>query len=95
RGRTLFENLLSTFPKKLDLWTVYVDAEIKKADKEKIRTLFERVSKGHWKKKQMQFWFGKWEKWEASSGDAGGRDRVEKLAEEWVRREAEKLGKVQ
>ncbi|KAL8916363.1 MAG: hypothetical protein Q9208_008553 [Pyrenodesmia sp. 3 TL-2023] len=93
RGRTLFENLLSTFPKKLDLWTVYADAEIKKADKERIRELFERVSKGHWKKKQMQFWFGKWEKWEETSGDAGGREKVEKLAEEWVRREAEKLGK--
>ncbi|KAI4181472.1 MAG: hypothetical protein LQ346_006783 [Caloplaca aetnensis] len=94
RGRTLFENLLSTFPKKLDLWTVYADAEIKKADKERIRELFERVSKGQWKKKQMQFWFGKWEKWEGSGGDVGGKERVERLAEEWVRREAERLGKI-
>ncbi|KAI4120878.1 MAG: hypothetical protein LQ338_006703 [Usnochroma carphineum] len=95
RGRTLFENLLSTFPKKLDLWTVYVDAEIKKGDTERIREVFGRVSKGKWKVKQMKFWFGKWAAWEESNGDKVGKERVERLAEEWVRRKAEERGKVE
>ncbi|KAL8716068.1 MAG: hypothetical protein Q9225_006249 [Loekoesia sp. 1 TL-2023] len=120
RGRTLFENLLSTVGgKKLDLWHVYVDAEIKKgvgketggqtgggsgigrkeevggpANKERVRGLFERVSrmKG-WKVKQMKFWFGKWAGWEEKIGDEAGRKRVEGLAEDWVRRKAEEREK--
>ncbi|KAL9009921.1 MAG: hypothetical protein Q9173_005090, partial [Seirophora scorigena] len=95
RGRTLFENLLSTFPKKLDLWTVYVDAEVKKEDRERIRDLFLRVSRGKWKTKQMKFWFKKWLAWEESRGDPGGKERVEQLAAEWVRRKAEEQGKTE
>lgn len=37
----------------------------------------------------MKFWFGKWMAWEESSGDQGGKQRVEKLAEEWVRKTKE------
>ncbi|KAL8647490.1 MAG: hypothetical protein Q9210_005531, partial [Variospora velana] len=97
RGRTLFENLLSTFPKKLDLWTVYVDAEVKKEEeednRERVRGLFERVSRGKWKAKQMKFWFKKWLQWEEGIGDEGGKERVETLAAEWVKRKAEEQGK--
>ncbi|KAL8934717.1 MAG: hypothetical protein Q9216_005767 [Gyalolechia sp. 2 TL-2023] len=103
RGRTLFENLLSTVgSRKLDLWSVYVDAEVKRGgegkntgavggeDAERVRGLFERVSKmSGWKARQMKFWFGKWASWEKKIGDETGRKRVEGLAEEWVRRKGE------
>ncbi|KAI4119545.1 MAG: hypothetical protein LQ345_000542 [Seirophora villosa] len=98
RGRTLFENLLATFPRKLDLWTVYVDAEVKKEgdNKERIRSLFLRVSRlGKWKTKQMKFWFKKWLAWEERHGDPGGKEKVEQLAAEWVRRKAEEQGKME
>jgi len=29
RGRTYFEKVLATYPKKLDVWNVYIDAEVK------------------------------------------------------------------
>lgn len=74
---------------------MYVDAEIKKGDTERIREVFGRVSKGKWKVKQMKFWFGKWAAWEESNGDKVGKERVERLAEEWVRRKAEERGKVE
>lgn len=43
RGRTVFEGLLSSFPKKIDLWNVLLDLEISVGDVEQVRRLFERV----------------------------------------------------
>lgn len=43
RGRTVFEGLLSSFPKRADLWNVLLDLEIKVGDQEQVRRLFERV----------------------------------------------------
>ncbi|KAF7122955.1 hypothetical protein CNMCM5793_001131 [Aspergillus hiratsukae] len=43
RGRTVFEGLLSSFPKRMDLWNVLLDLEIKNGDAEQVRRLFERV----------------------------------------------------
>lgn len=43
RGRTIFEGLLSSFPKRVDLWNVLLDLEIKNGDNEQVRRLFHRV----------------------------------------------------
>jgi rRNA biogenesis protein RRP5 len=43
RGRTVFEGLLSSFPKRIDLWNVLLDLEIKGGGSEQVRRLFERV----------------------------------------------------
>jgi rRNA biogenesis protein RRP5 len=43
RGRTVFEGLLSSFPKRIDLWNVLLDLEIKGGDSDQVRRLFERV----------------------------------------------------
>jgi rRNA biogenesis protein RRP5 len=37
RGRTLFEGIMSNFPKRLDLWSVYIDMEIRVGDLEVVR----------------------------------------------------------
>lgn len=29
RGRTMFEGIISNYPKKLDIWSVYIDMELK------------------------------------------------------------------
>lgn len=29
RGRTMFEGIISNYPKKIDIWSVYIDMEIK------------------------------------------------------------------
>lgn len=29
RGRTMFESLLSTYPKRVDIWSVYIDMVLK------------------------------------------------------------------
>ncbi|KAL8735911.1 MAG: hypothetical protein Q9166_000473 [cf. Caloplaca sp. 2 TL-2023] len=90
RGRTMFEGILSTFPKKLDIWLVFMNLEKNIGDKDRIRQLFERVTRlSGMKNKQMQFWFNEWDKWEKGHGDKRDQERVTKLAEEYVRKKAE------
>ena len=37
RGKTMFENILSSYPKRTDLWSVYIDMTIKMADLSDVR----------------------------------------------------------
>lgn len=87
RGRTVFETLLSQWPKRLDLWNVLLDLEIKQGDVEVVRRLFERVTgKGtNLKPRKAKFLFKKWLDWEMKSGDAKNQERVKALAAEYVR----------
>lgn len=43
RGRSVFEGLMASYPKRLDLWNVYVDKEIKAGDVRAARNLLERL----------------------------------------------------
>ncbi|KAL8684458.1 MAG: hypothetical protein Q9218_008284 [Villophora microphyllina] len=94
RGRTAFEGMLSTFPKRTDLWNVLVDLEIKLGEKERVREVFGRVTRLELKVRKMRFWFKKWAEWEERNGDEKSRARVRGLAEEYVRKQAEERGKI-
>lgn len=37
RGKTMFESLLSTYPRRVDLWAVYTDMTLKLGDPQKVR----------------------------------------------------------
>jgi rRNA biogenesis protein RRP5 len=43
RARILFEGILRNYPKRTDLWSVYLDQEIRLGNESVIRALFERV----------------------------------------------------
>jgi rRNA biogenesis protein RRP5 len=96
QGRTLFESLLATYPKKFDLWNQLLDLEtspsaVGTADVTVIRDLFERGSKVKGlKPKQAKAWFRRWAKWEEENGDAKSRERVSAKAQEWARMAGEK-----
>ena len=94
RGRTVFETLLAQWPKRLDLWNVLIDLEIKKGDKEIIRRLFDRVtgSGPSLKAKQAKFFFKKWLDYESREGDAKSQERVKAMAAEYVREHGKKVG---
>ncbi|KKZ60457.1 hypothetical protein EMCG_00743 [[Emmonsia] crescens] len=101
RGRTIFEGLISSFPKRVDLWNVLLDLEIKNGDVEQVRRLFERVlGLGHGiaadgtktgpkklKDKQAKFFFKKWLAFEEKAGDGNEKmvDEVKARAAEYVR----------
>jgi rRNA biogenesis protein RRP5 len=86
RGRTTFEGVLSTFPKRLDLWNQLLDLEIQQGDEGIVRALFERVAKSKdLKPKGAKAWFKRWSEWEAKHGDAKSQEKVRAKAVEWVR----------
>ncbi|PPD84400.1 hypothetical protein GOBAR_DD18640 [Gossypium barbadense] len=43
RGRSMFEGVLREYPKRTDLWSIYLDQEIRLGDEDVIRALFERA----------------------------------------------------
>ncbi|KAL3445564.1 hypothetical protein BJX65DRAFT_143126 [Aspergillus insuetus] len=99
RGRTVFEGLLSSFPKRVDIWNVLVDLEIKNGDAEQVRRLFERVlgirdaKKGAMvvedgkklRPKQARFFFKKWLDFEEKEGNEKMVEEIKAKAAEYVK----------
>ncbi|RKF63734.1 rRNA biogenesis protein rrp5 [Golovinomyces cichoracearum] len=86
RGRTIIEGVLSTFPKRFDIWNQLLDLEIQQGDPEIIRGVFQRVIKSKFlKPRGAKKWFKKWSDWEEVNGDTKSRERVKAQAEDWVR----------
>ncbi|CAI4048739.1 Rrp5p SKDI_13G3590 [Saccharomyces kudriavzevii IFO 1802] len=84
RGRSLFEGLVADAPKRIDLWNVYVDQEVKTKDKKKVEDLFERIITKKMTRKQAKFFFNKWLKFEESQGDEKTVEYVKAKATEYV-----------
>ncbi|GKT46858.1 rRNA methyltransferase 1, mitochondrial [Colletotrichum spaethianum] len=86
RGRTTFETILATWPKRFDLWNQLADLEISAAepDTTAIRDVFERGTKAKGlKPKKAMKWFKRWADWEQKLSPKG-RDKVMAKAQEWV-----------
>jgi rRNA biogenesis protein RRP5 len=84
RGRTLFEGLISSYPRRTDLWIVYIDCEIKHKEYKNVESLFERVIKIKLSMKQAKFFFKKWLSFETQNGDGKSSDYVKAKAAEYV-----------
>jgi rRNA biogenesis protein RRP5 len=94
RGRTMFEGLLSSFPKRLDIWNQLLDLEIRQGDRDIIHAIFERVTKiKGLKPRGAKAWFKRWSEWERDHGDLKSQEMVQAKAQEWVRATAETRGK--
>ncbi|KAL3467864.1 hypothetical protein BJX64DRAFT_124204 [Aspergillus heterothallicus] len=99
RGRTVFEGLLSSFPKRVDIWNILMDLEIKNGDAEQVRRLFERVlgirdaKKGGMalesgkklRPKQARFFFKKWLDFEEKEGNEKMVEEIKAKAAEYVK----------
>ena len=69
RGRNLLEDLVGSHPKRLDLWHVYVDREIKMDNILEARALFERMALLKLSTKKISALFKKWLQFEKRHGD--------------------------
>lgn len=85
RGRTIFEGILSDFPKRLDLWKILLDLEIKLGDQEQVRRVFGRVTTSKLKARKAQYFFKRWLEYEEREGDAASCDKVKAQATEYLR----------
>ena len=91
RARTLFDGLLAKYPKKLDLFFVYTDKEVKHGDLDAARSLFERAAnpadesiKLKVSSKQMKSLFKKWYSFEEKHGTPETQDQVKDAARTYV-----------
>ncbi|KAJ1996389.1 rRNA biogenesis protein rrp5 [Coemansia spiralis] len=97
RGRTVLEGVLGTYPKRVDLWSVYLDMEIKAVTSHGLnisdpngkcwsntRSLFERVTSMRFSSKKMKFFFKKWLGFEKTHGTDATIEHVKAKALEYV-----------
>lgn len=68
RARTIFEKIASTYPKRVDLWSVYLDKELQVGDVEVTRSLFERATSLNLSTKKMKYFFKRFLDFEREHG---------------------------
>jgi hypothetical protein len=86
-GRTNFENLVSSFPNRVDLWGVYLDMEVKfyQGNLQDVRSLFDRVlGLSKLKMKSAKNIFKKLVKFEEIYGGKGRVQVVKNRAQKYV-----------
>ncbi|KAI9206531.1 uncharacterized protein BJ171DRAFT_422163 [Polychytrium aggregatum] len=86
RGRTIFEGIMGHYPKRIDLWNIYLDMEVRAGDMSITRRLFERVINLKLSSKKMKFFLKKYLDFEKTHGDENGIDHVKQLAMAYVER---------
>ncbi|XP_047480306.1 protein RRP5 homolog isoform X2 [Penaeus chinensis] len=84
RGRTMFESLLSNYPKRIDIWSVYVDLLTKNGDIEGARTVLERMTGLKLKIRKMRGIFKKFLDFEKTHGTPQRVQAVKKQVEDFV-----------
>lgn len=91
RARTLFDGLLLKYPKRLDIFSVYADKEVKHGEISTARALFERVAnpadatlKLKLSDKQMKRFFKKWYGFEEQHGTEESQENVKDAARRYV-----------
>ncbi|XP_031396337.1 rRNA biogenesis protein RRP5 isoform X3 [Punica granatum] len=84
RGRSLFEKILREYPKRTDLWSVYIDQEIRLGDTDVIRALFERATSLSLPLKKIKFLFKKYLMFEKNTGDEERVEYVKRKAMEYA-----------
>lgn len=84
RARVLFEELLHSYPRRTDLWHLYVDKEVKLGNVVQARQLFDRVIASKCNSKNMKTVFKKYLAFEMQFGDEATQDMVKQLARNYV-----------
>ncbi|XP_021101261.1 protein RRP5 homolog isoform X2 [Heterocephalus glaber] len=84
RARAIFENMLSTYPKRTDIWSVYIDMTIKHGSQKEVRDIFERVIHLNLAPKKMKFFFKRYLDYEKQHGSEKDVRAVKAKALEYV-----------
>ncbi|CAD5119944.1 DgyrCDS8525 [Dimorphilus gyrociliatus] len=84
RGKILFENLLNTYPKRTDIWSVFLDLLIKAGLLEEARKKFQSATTLKFQPKKMKFLFKKYIEFEEKHGSEKTVQSVKKQALKFV-----------
>ena len=87
RARVVYEELISSHPKRSDIWHVYIDKEVKHGNIPEARKLFQRlVSSSKLSAKNMKTIFKKFLNFENAHGTAETQESVKTSAKQYVER---------
>ena len=84
RGRVVFEEMLGSYPKRTDLWHVYVDKEVKSGNVPQARGVFNRLIASKLNVKNMKAAFKKFLAFEKMHGDEAAAAEVLQKAKEYA-----------
>ena len=84
RGRVVYEDLLASYPKRTDIWNVYVDKEVKAGNVRQARHLLERLLAQRLNVKNAKATFKKYLDVERRFGDAASQQAVADKARAYV-----------
>uniref|UniRef100_A0A8C5QWE8 Protein RRP5 homolog n=1 Tax=Leptobrachium leishanense TaxID=445787 RepID=A0A8C5QWE8_9ANUR len=80
----MFESTLSNYPKRTDLWSVYIDLMMKHGSQKEVRDIFERVIHLSLAAKRIKFFFKRYLDYEKKHGTAESIQAVKEKALKYV-----------
>lgn len=84
RGRNMFDKVLTSYPKRTDLWSVFIDLMVKHGSQKEVRALFDRVIHLSVSVKKIKFFFKRYMEYEKKHGTAQSVQAVKEKAIEFV-----------
>ncbi|XP_051472658.1 protein RRP5 homolog isoform X1 [Apus apus] len=83
-AKALFESTLNSYPKRTDIWSIYMDIMIKHGSQKEVRDIFERVIHLSLAPKKMKFFFKRYLDYEKKFGTTESVLAVKRAALEYV-----------
>ncbi|CAN9509947.1 unnamed protein product [Ophioblennius macclurei] len=84
KGRNMFDKVLTSYPKRTDLWSVFIDLTVKHGSAKEVRALFDRVIHLSVSAKKVKFFFKRYLDYEKKHGTAESVRAVKEKAVEFV-----------
>ena len=86
QARHMFESIMRTYPKKTELVSTYIDQEIKLGEHDRVRMLFDRLSRMDLGAKKMKKVFKKWMDYMSTHGSDEDVEMVKQKAMDYVQK---------
>ena len=84
RARSVMEKILDNHSKRSDIWSMYIDQEIKHKDVSYIRSLFDRAIALNLSSTKMKFFFKRYLQFERDNGNENTVEAVKEKARQYV-----------
>lgn len=84
-GKTMFENVLKNYPKRTDLYSIYIDLLIRLHEFDAVRKLFKEVTAMKLSVRKMKFFFKRYLTFEREHGTDEMANEIERKASEYFK----------
>ncbi|CAB1344590.1 unnamed protein product, partial [Coregonus sp. 'balchen'] len=83
RGKTMLDKILTSYPKRTDLWSVFIDLMVKHGSQKEVRAVFDRVIHLSVAVKRIKFFFKRYLEYEKKNGTPESIQAVKEKALEY------------